>query len=132
MVYLEQILDCISPKDALIIFRTIAAENGNSEELKMKTKLTRKQYYSRMSRLVGADLVNKVNGRYSLTALGEVVYNSLNLIENGLNVYWKLKTIDALNGDKGSSIPKAEHRNLVDTLIEDGQIKEILAKRLSL
>ena len=132
MVSLEQILDCISPKDALIIFRTIAAENGNSEELKMKTKLTRKQYYSRMSKLVGADLVNKVNGRYSLTALGEVVYNSLNLIENGLNVYWKLKTIDALKADKGSSIPKAEHRNLVDTLIEDGQIKEILAKRLSL
>ena len=132
MVSLEQVLDCISPKDALIIFRTIAAENGNSEELKMKTKLTRKQYYSRMSRLVGADLVNKVNGRYSLTALGEVVYNSLSLIENGLNVYWKLKTIDALKADKGRSIPKAEHRNLVDTLIEDGQIKEILAKRLSL
>ncbi|MDW0314420.1 MAG: hypothetical protein QN716_03505 [Nitrososphaeraceae archaeon] len=132
MVSLEQVLDCISPKDALIIFRTIAAENGNSEELKMKTKLTRKQYYSRMSKLVGADLVNKVNGRYSLTALGEVVYNSLSLIENGLNVYWKLKTIDALKTDKGRSIPKAEHRNLVDTLIEDGQIKEILAKRLSL
>lgn len=132
MVSLEQVLDCISPKDALIIFRTIAAENGNSEELKMKTKLTRKQYYSRMSKLVGADLVNKVNGRYSLTALGEVVYNSLSLIENGLNVYWKLKTIDALKTDKGRSIPKVEHRNLVDTLIEDGQIKEILAKRLSL
>ena len=132
MVSLEQVLDCISPKDALIIFRTIAAENGNSEELKMKTKLTRKQYYSRMSKLVEADLVNKVNGRYSLTALGEVVYNSISLIENGLNVYWKLKTIDALKADKGSSIPKAEHRNLVDTLIEDVQIKEILAKRLSL
>lgn len=132
MVSLEQVLDCISPKDALIIFRTIAAENGNSEELKKKTKLTRKQYYSRMSKLVGADLVNKVNGRYSLTALGEVVYNSLSLIENGLDVYWKLKTIDALKADKGGTIPKAEHRNLVDTLIEDGQIKEILAKRLSL
>ena len=67
-----------------------------------------------------------------MSKLGEVVYNSLNLIENGLTVYWKLKTIDVLNADKGSSIPKAEHRNLVDTLIEDGQIKEILAKRLSL
>jgi predicted transcriptional regulator len=132
LVSLEQVLSCISPKDALIIFRTIAAENGNSEELKRKTKLTRKQYYSRMSKLVGADLVNKINGRYSLTALGEVVYNSLSLIENGLDVYWKLKTIDALKADKGSIIPKDEHRNLVDTLIENGQIKEILAKRLSL
>jgi hypothetical protein len=63
-------------------------------------------------------------------ALGEVVNNSLGLIENGLDIYWKLKTIDALKADKGTIIP--EHRHLVDTLIENGQIKEILVKRLSL
>jgi hypothetical protein len=43
-----------------------------------------------------------------------------------------VKTIDALKADKRSIIPEDEHRNLVDTLIENGQIKEILAKRLSL
>jgi predicted transcriptional regulator len=131
MVSLEQILNCISPKDALTIFRTIAADNGNIEELKKKTRLTRKQYYSRMSKLVAAVLVGRVSGKYSLTALGEVVYNSLGLIENGLDIYWKSKTIDA-KADKGTNIPRAEHRHLVDTSIENGQIKEILAKRLSL
>jgi predicted transcriptional regulator len=94
LVSLEQILNCISPKDALTIFRTIAAENGNTEEIEKKTRLTWKQYYSRMSKLVAADLVARVNGKYSLTALGEVAYNSLG-IENGLDIYWKLKTIDA-------------------------------------
>lgn len=131
MVSLEQILDCISSKDALTIFRTIAVESGKSDKLKKKTRLTRKQYYSRLSKLAGADLIARVKGRYSLTALGEIVYNSLNLIENGLDIYWKLKTIDALKADKRSNIPRAEHRHLVDTLIENGQIKEILAKRLS-
>jgi hypothetical protein len=48
-----------------------------------------------------------VNGKYSLTALGEVVYNSLGLIENGLDIYWKLKTIDALKANRGTNIPRA-------------------------
>ena len=45
-----------------------------------------------MSKIVAADLVDRVNGKYSLLALGEVVNNSLGLIENGLDIYWKLKT----------------------------------------
>ena len=55
-----------------------------------------------MSKLVAADLVDRLNGKYSLTALGEVDNNSLGLIENGIDIYWKLKTIDALKADKGN------------------------------
>ena len=50
----------------------------------------------------------------------------------GFDIYWKLKTIDALKADKGTNIPTGEHRHLVDTLIENGQIREIFVKRLSL
>ena len=85
-----------------------------------------------MSKIVAADLVDRVNGKYSLTALGEVVNNSFGLIENGLDIYWKLKTNDALKADKGTNIPRAKHRHLVDTSVENGQIKEILVKSLSL
>lgn len=77
-----------------------------------------------MSKLVAADLVDRVNGKYSLTALGDVDNNSLGLIENGLDIYWKLKTIDALKADKGTNIPRAEHRHLVDTLVENGRKRE--------
>ncbi|HET9357656.1 MAG TPA: hypothetical protein VFN98_06160 [Nitrososphaeraceae archaeon] len=85
-----------------------------------------------MSKIVAADLVDRVNGKYSLLALGEVVNYSLGLIENGLDIYWKLKTNDALKADKGTNIPRAKHRHLVDTSVENGQIKEILVKGLSL
>lgn len=54
-----------------------------------------------MSKIVAADHVDRVNGKYSLLALGEVVNNSLCLIENGLDIYWKLKINDALKADKG-------------------------------
>ena len=56
----------------------------------------------------------------------------LGLIENGLDIYWKLKTNDALKVAKGTNIPRAKHRHLVDTSVENGQIKEILVKGLSL
>ena len=44
----------------------------------------------------------------------------------------ELKTNDALKADKGTNIIRAEHRHLVDTSVENGQIKEILVKGLSL
>jgi hypothetical protein len=82
-----------------------------------------------MYKLAQSGLIEKRNGRYFLTTLGEIVQNSLHLIENGVEVYWKLKTIDALKTTK-SNMPKSEHRNLVDTLIEDKQLKEIIVKNL--
>jgi hypothetical protein len=57
-----------------------------------------------MSKIVAADLVDWVNG----------------------------KTDDALKADKGTNIPRAKHEHLVDTSVENGQIKEILVKGLSL
>ena len=82
-----------------------------------------------MYKLTQSGLIERRNGQYFLTTLGEIVYNSLHLIENGIDVYWKLKTIDALKITK-SGMPKSEHRNLVDTLIEDKQLKEIIVKNL--
>ena len=37
--------------------------------------LSRKQYYARLSKLVKAGLVKRVNGRYSLTFFGIVIYD---------------------------------------------------------
>ena len=82
-----------------------------------------------MYKLAQSGLIEKRKGAYFLTTLGEIVQNSLHLIENGVEVYWKLKTIDALKTTK-SDMPKSEHRNLVDTLIEDKQLKEIIVKNL--
>ena len=82
-----------------------------------------------MYKLAQSGLIEKRNGNYFLTTLGEILQNSLHLIENGVDVYWKLKTIDALKTTK-SEMPKSEHKNLVDTLIEDKQLKEIIVKNL--
>jgi predicted transcriptional regulator len=120
------ILRSISDDEALALFRSIANTNGDTEGLRSKTKLTRKQYYSRMSRMTKAGLVKRKNGKHSLTAFGKVVYEAQTTIENAINNYWKLKAVDSI--EISDELPKEERKKLLENLIDNQQIREILAK----
>ena len=63
------VLRAIADDKSLELFKTIAQGTIDSENLKSKTKLTRKQYYSRLSRMTKAGLVRKKSGKYLLTCL---------------------------------------------------------------
>ena len=120
------ILRSISDDEALALFRLIANTNGDTESLRSKTKLTRKQYYSRMSRMTKSGLVKRKNGKHSLTAFGKVVYDAQATIENAINNYWKLKAVDSI--EIADELPKEERKKLLESLIDNQQIREILAK----
>jgi predicted transcriptional regulator len=120
------ILRSISDDEALALFRSIANTNGDTEGLRSKTKLTRKQYYSRMSRMTKAGLVKRKNGKHSLTAFGKVVYEAQTTIENAINNYWKLKAVDSI--EISDELPKEERKKLLENLIDNQQIREILSK----
>jgi predicted transcriptional regulator len=93
------VLKVISDKESLELFRTVALGKQDTDNLisKSKAKLTRKQYYSRMSKLMKAGLIQRKNGKHTLTAFGKIIYNIVQIkIENAVNNYWKLKTIDLL------------------------------------
>ena len=53
------VLRTISDDRSMDLFKTIASGSIDSESLKGKTKLTRKQYYSRLSRMTKSGLVRK-------------------------------------------------------------------------
>ena len=93
---LAKVLKSISDDESLELFRFIANNDSDSESLRNRTKMTRKQYYSRMSRLMKAGLVKRKNGKHNLTAFGRVIYDTQITIENAINNYWKLKAIDSL------------------------------------
>lgn len=130
MVSKIAILDAIFEKRASSILKNIASASTSSDILISKLKLTRKQYYSRMSLLVHNGLVKRERGRYLLTAFGKVIYSAqLNLearIENALNNYWKLKAIDSLDV---SSYPREEDNNVISTLIDNEEIRSVLLRR---
>ena len=90
--------------------------------------LTLKQFYSRMAKLTKADLIRRRNGRYSLTLLGKIVYEAHVTIGKALNYYWKLQALESIQTSISTGLPKEEISKLVDTLIDDYQIKDILMK----
>jgi predicted transcriptional regulator len=92
-ITVADILDAISDARALAVYKTIASEKANSKLLITKMQLTRKQYYSRISRLIKTGLVKRENGRYILTSFGKVIYDFQMRIEVALENFWKLKII---------------------------------------
>jgi hypothetical protein len=68
--------------------------------------------------MVKAGLVMKADGRYALTAFGNVVYNSQLMVE-GITNFWRLKVIDSLSTSK--VLPKEEQQKVADKLLLKNQ-----------
>ena len=125
---LAKVLKSVSDDESIELFRSIATMNCDSISLRSKTKMTRKQYYSRMSRLMKAGLIKRKNGKHTLPTFGKVIYNTHITIENAINNYWKLKAIDSL--EMSNDLPMEERKKLIDNLIENTSVREILARKL--
>ena len=128
MISIVDILKSISDDKGLTLFNTIALANGESEIQIRKMGLTSKQFYSRISKLTKADLIKRKYGRYSLTVLGRVVYEAHTTIGKALMYYWKLKAIESIETSPSFKLPKDDLAKLVDTLIDNQQIKDIVRK----
>lgn len=123
---LAKVLKSISDEESLELFRSVGTNGSDSISLRNKIKITRKQYYSRMSRLMKVGLIKRRNGRHTLTAFGKIIFDTQLTIENAINSYWKLKAIDSL--EISNDLPSEERKKLIDSLIENNSIREILAK----
>jgi CheY-like chemotaxis protein/predicted transcriptional regulator len=104
-------------------------ERYNSQAIRTKLNLTRKQYYNTLSKLLDTGLVkrtknSKTNKKYSLTSLGKVFYYLQIIGENAANNHLKLKAIDSLYDE----YPKEDRERFIDVIIGKNQIiREILS-----
>jgi hypothetical protein len=97
-----------------------------SDFLKSQTKVTRKQFYSNISRLVNkTGLISKKNGHYTLSNYGKVVFHSLNIINRGSEYFWALKALDN-NEISSAGIPAEQMLEISARLIEDEDIRRIV------
>ena len=125
MVLIADVLKAISDEISLELFRIVTLTKPNTEIPISKTKLTRKQYYSRMSELMKAGLIKRTNGKYTLTAFGKLIYyNALKIMENATSSYWELKAIDSL--EMSNDLPAEERKNMINSLVDNEEIKVIL------
>jgi hypothetical protein len=119
------VFSSLSDNISVGLFTTIAHERVNSVVLRNKVKITRKQYYSRLSKMMNAGLIKRSNGRLILTAFGRIVYQVQETIEDASINQWKLRAIDSF--ELTDDLPIEERRKLLESLIDNKQIREILS-----
>jgi predicted transcriptional regulator len=132
MISEADVIGAISGKYSLDLFKMVAAQtNSDTEMFRSKVKLSRKQYYSRMSRMTKVGIIKRKNGKYSLTSLGKILYESETMIEGALTDFWKLKAIDSLESSMEVGALSQEERNkILDALIDNRQTKEIIVQTI--
>jgi hypothetical protein len=119
----------ISDDKALSLFNSIAISRGFRNIILREMNLTTKQYYSRLSGLVDADLIRKFEERYLLTLVGKLVYDAQINIGKALSYYWKLKAIESIEmSSPGARITKEELKQLIDALIDNHLSKIFLSR----
>jgi hypothetical protein len=135
MVSKTSLLYVISHESTSNLFKNIAITGLKGDVLRTSLKLTRKQYYSRISLLTQDGLVKREKGKYLLTASGKVIYNAMTnfdgKLENALSNYWKLKAIDAIQmSSKEESNREESNREesnrIISALIDDQEIRRVL------
>jgi hypothetical protein len=115
----------ISDDKALTLFNTIAIATDGATIAISRLKLTKKQYYSRMSAMIDANLITRRRGRYYLTSFGKVVYEAQMLIGRAQQDYWRLKAIDTIESSN-DALTSEQRDKFIDSLIADNALKRIL------
>jgi hypothetical protein len=74
--------------------------------------------------MIQCGLVKKANGVFVLTSFGRVIFH-YHLVLNDIIIsdYWKLRAVDVL---APSDIPESECVEIVGTLIENENLRELL------
>lgn len=94
----------------------------------LTTKMTRKQFYSNMAKLVNkTGLISRKNGSYILSNYGKVVFYSLYILTKGSTFFWALKALDNENFVT-SDIPREQILEISARLIKDKDIQRIITE----
>jgi predicted transcriptional regulator len=128
LVSIADIFKKTSDDKALTLFNSIAISDGDKYISLKEMNLTTKQYYSRIAGLTSAGLIKRHKGKYSLTLLGKVFYDSQMMIGKALKDYWKLKAVESIGMSSSVTIPREDLSKIVDTLIDNKQIKDTIMK----
>ena len=129
MITVAETLDAICDTKSLKLFEDISVKGLNSEDLSVQLNLSRKELYSRTSRLTKLGMVKRKNKKHFLTAFGKIVYDGHITIKKAAENAYMLRAIDSM--DLSSDITKYERSKLIESLLDDKKIKEILLRDLS-
>ncbi len=126
VVSVSDTIKAISSDKSLLLFNIVALAGEEGSIMISRLNLTRKQYYSRISDLTNAGLIQRNRGKFYLTSFGRVVYEAHVLIGKAIQLLPKLKAIDSI---ESGEFPNSEFIKVIDTLITDITLKQILINK---
>ena len=102
-ILVETVFSAISDNKSLSLFNIIGIMSSHASDgqptgeiLISRLNMTRKQYYTRINRLVDAGMITRKRARFVLTSLGRIVYETHKTIGVAIQNRWKLEAIDLL------------------------------------
>lgn len=109
----EEILTVLGDPHAIRMFLTAKTGLATGKSAG-KLGLTKKQFYTRLSRLINADLIAKRSGAYYQTYFGALVNDAVEPLADAVSKFWKLVAIDEL---KRSKVPPEELEKMIPSLV---------------
>jgi hypothetical protein len=79
-----------------------------------------------MAAMMATGLIKRQSGIYYLTPFGKVIYCCIMIVKSALKNYYSLKAVEYI---EGSGFSGEDFSKLVNTLIDNRQVKEFLAKK---
>ena len=119
-----QVLNAVNDDISMELLSTIANEPETAEGLIDRLKLSHRQYYNRISKLLNCGLVNLNGRKYTITTFGKLINGVLLKVSKVVGNSWKLKAIDAINSYKEMTLD--ERKRVIDQLIDDIELKKII------
>lgn len=127
LVSIDAVFKSLSDHKTLVLLDTIAHSASDMDPPISKLEFTKKQYYSRIHSLTNSGLITRQKGKYYLTSFGRIVSFYQSRIARAVDNFWKLKSLDSISEESGNDLRLKElYPNLVSSLIEDVEIREIL------
>jgi hypothetical protein len=95
-----EILAAIGDEKSLNLFNSMAAKAISIEDLLNEHKMSRKQYYLRISKFIETGMIKRKDGKYILTLFGKVIHEVQLLFLELIKSHWQPETVDSLDSMK--------------------------------
>lgn len=119
------VLEAISDQLSIDIIAAISKHATNPDDLMQMLNITRKQFYTRSSRLLKIGIISRKGGEIILTSFGRLVYKAQSKIATAFSHSSELRMIDVLKSHSGMS--EDELKRIIDKLLDDSELKNLVS-----
>ncbi|MCL4436651.1 MAG: hypothetical protein M1387_08065 [Thaumarchaeota archaeon] len=124
---LESVLAALADEHSLKLFKQASTELIGGRGAPEKVGLTKKQFYTRLHRLIDLGLVERSGLSYRQTTLGSMVNNlQVKPLEESLAEYWNFLAIDEIK--KSEAIPRQEQEKITRSILGKTALKKYYDK----